>query len=131
MKGLKRTFWLCCSIQALLVLSLVLVKSLSLRDALEIPGNLWFVPMIYISNCLLCSAILGTQFYKTLKKVALNEHGKVLSFTIDIKYGFSEIFSVFNDDMATKQMIKRFFIFYFVLLFVIFIEVIFAVTLLI
>jgi len=132
MRELKKAIWICYIIQAaliiLFVLILVLNKILSSQGIVPIPLSPWIIPIVFPMNYVLCIILFITAFSRTLRKTDPDLYDDLigqspLSFISYRGWGFA-----FKGDCGNEAVnkLRTYARSYYLLIFIIFMEVVFA-----
>ena len=116
MGDLRKVFWVCLACQTVPILFLITIAILSRQNIVTLPGSLWFMPVIYIANCIGCIAILTIKCNKIFKQLAQNEHETFFDHFIRYNiYHFSnkfaeslDIYNSNNENTAIKKLFKSY-----------------------
>jgi len=123
MRELRKVFWICYAIQAVLVLLLAFIIVLLAQGTMAFPASLWIIQVTHFANHVACSILTTVKFSRMLKRIDPDEHEKIFTLYY-MQYGFKALNHVFgnNKNAATKKLLKAFMVSYSLLVAVIFVE---------
>ena len=76
----KKVFWGCLAFQVVPILLFVLLAVLSAQGTVLLPDSLWFMPVIYFTNGVVCMTIIAIQCNKVFKRLVHNEHESLFDY---------------------------------------------------
>jgi len=124
----KKVTWACYGFQPVVILALVLLRVLSSNGITSLSFAPSSVMLICLLNIVVCSVLYLTQFNRALYKISPDEHEKLFSLNLYIRRTFAEVTATLsrNESDMLKMVVKHFFIYFSLLMFIIVIEFIIA-----